>query len=61
MKPAYMLGIRGLVFTITIPSITALGESVSDDVTTKGIESVFAVHQTWHLIGVYHHVSPEAS
>jgi hypothetical protein len=34
------------------------GEYVRDDVTTNGIESVFAVLKRG-LVGVYHHVSPK--
>ena len=37
-------------------SITAQGEYVRDDVTTNGIESVFAVMKRG-LLGVYHHAS----
>jgi hypothetical protein len=50
-------GLNGLFFTHETINHTA-GEFVRDDVTTNGVESVFAVLKRG-LIGVYHHASPK--
>ena len=52
-----MSGIKAAGFTHATVNHSA-GEFVRDDVTTNGMESVFAVFKRG-LIGVYHHASPK--